>query len=246
LLEHPANLILARLSKETRESFADSLKPASLDSGRVVEEVGMPIKHVYFPQTAVLTTVQLMREGVAAAVSVVGREGISGLDAVLRDGPARGHVVCQVPGAALSISVRELRVLIRQHASLLNSILHYTSGYCAMLSQLIACNRLHQVERRCARWLLMILDRTKGPIFPVTQERLSVMLGAQRPTVTTTLAALRATGCLETSRGQVRITNRKRLESYACECYGLCAGYFDFSAADSLRRKLGRPAAAIV
>jgi CRP-like cAMP-binding protein len=233
LLDHPANLILARLSKKTRESFAASLKPASLDGGRVIEEFGAPTKQIYFPQTAVLTTVQLMHEGVAAAVSLVGREGISGLDAVLRDGPARGDLVCQVPGAVLSISTRELRVLFRQHTSLLNSILYYASGYCAMLSQLIACNRLHQVEQRCARWLLMILDRIKGPIFPVTQERLSVMLGAQRPTVTTTLAALREAGCLQTSRGQVQVTDRKRLESYACECYRLCAGYFDLSTADN-------------
>jgi CRP-like cAMP-binding protein len=235
---------LARLSKETTDSLAASLKSASLDGGRVVQEFGAPIEHIYFPQTAVLTTVQLMQEGVAAAVSLVGREGISGLDAVLRDGPGRGHVVCQVPGAVFSISAHELRVLIRQHASLLNSILYYTSGYCAMLSQLIACNRLHQVERRCARWLLMILDRIKGPIFPMTQERLSVMLGAQRPTVTTTLAALREAGCLETSRGQVRITDRKRLESYACECYWLCASYFDLSTVDLPSPNLGTPAAA--
>jgi CRP-like cAMP-binding protein len=227
LLQHPANLILARLSKKTRESFAALLKPASLDGGRVIQEFGAPTGRIYFPQTAVLTTVQLMQEGVAAAVSLVGREGISGLDAVLRDGPAREHVVCQVPGAVLSISARELRVLTRQHASLLNSVLYYASGYCAMLSQLIACNRLHHVEQRCARWLLMILDRIKEPIFPITQERLSVMLGAQRPTVTTTLAGLRQAGCLRTSRGQVQITDRKCLESYACECYGLCASYFD-------------------
>jgi Mn-dependent DtxR family transcriptional regulator len=91
----------------------------------------------------------------------------------------------------------------------------------------------------------MILDRIKGPVFPITQERLGVMLGAQRPTVTTTLAALREAGCVETSRGQVRVTNRKRLESYACECYWLCASYFDLSTVEAPGRNLRRPAAAI-
>lgn len=90
----------------------------------------------------------------------------------------------------------------------------------------------------------MVLDRIEGPSFPMTQERLSVMLGAQRPTVTTTLAALREAGCLLTSRGQVQVTDRKRLESYACECYRLCAGYFDLSTVDLPKPYLRRAAAA--
>jgi CRP-like cAMP-binding protein len=199
----------------------------TLDNGHVVHEVGAPVEQVYFPETAVLSIVQVMREGAAAEVGMVGREGICGLDAILRDGTALGRTVCQVPGSALRMSAKALRGSFKENESLLRSTLYYTGSYCGMLAQLIACNRLHQVEQRCARWLLMTLDRIQEPVFPMTQERLGIMLGAQRPTVSATMAALREAGCLETSRGQVRVTDRKCLESYACECYWLCASYFD-------------------
>lgn len=96
-----------------------------------------------------------------------------------------------------------------------------------MLAQLIACNRLHRVEQRAARWLLMTIDRISALEFPMTQERLSMMLGAQRPTVTAVMASLRDAGCLENSRARVRVTDRRCLESLACECYAICAAYFD-------------------
>jgi CRP-like cAMP-binding protein len=229
LIHQHSNLILAKLSNEITAALADSLEAIALDSGRTVQELGEPIERVYFPETAVLTAVQIMQDGAAAAVSMVGREGISGLEAVLHDRQAPDRTICQIPGIVLGVSPRELRERIRQNEALRNAILHYTGGYCAMLARLIACNRLHRVEQRCARWLLMIRDRIEAQTFPMTQEGLSNMLGAQRPTVTTTLAALREAGCLETSRGELRIADRKCLETYACECYWLCASYFELS-----------------
>lgn len=172
-----------------------------------------------------------MQEGTAAEVGMVGCEGISGLEAVLRDGTPTARSVCQVPGTSLMMPARALRRVAKDSDDLMRALLDYTGGYCAMLAQLIACNRLHRVEQRCARWLLMTYDRTGRLSFPMTQERLSVMLGAGRPTVTSTIAALRDAGCLTNGRGQVRIQDLKCLESFACECYRLCASYFSFDAA---------------
>lgn len=158
---------------------------------------------------------------------MVGREGVCGLDAILRDGRALARSVCQVPGTALAMSSSALRRGLKENDDLLRALLYYTAGYCAMLAQLVAGNRLHRLKQRCARWLLMTLDRIAQTEFPMTQERLSMMLGAQRPTVTATIAALREAGCLKSSRGRVRVTDREKLESFACECYALCASYFD-------------------
>lgn len=220
------NHVLATLSEETRQSLDDRLEPVLLGDGRVLYEPGAQIDFAYFPQSAVVSVVQLMQDGTAAEVGLIGREGICGLDAVLREGTAAARSVCQVPGKALAIPAATLRHAVKENGELLSALLNYTGGYCAMLAQLIACNRLHRVEQRCARWLLMTVDRIGTLIFPITQERLSMMLGVQRPTVTATMASLRDAGCLENSRGQVRITDRKCLESLVCECYALCASYF--------------------
>jgi|SRR5579883_195831 len=221
------NEILSALSSETRERLADALEPVELADGQVLCESGAEIRRVYFPGNAVISIVQIMREGSAAEIGMIGREGACGLDAILREGVATARNICQVPGTAWSLTSGRLREAIAECDDLRRSLLRYVGGYCAMLAQLIACNRLHRTEQRCARWLLMTQDRIREPVFPMTQERLSVMLGAQRPSVTATMTALREDGCVENSRGQVHIVDRKRLESHACECYALCAAFFD-------------------
>ena len=221
------NRILASFSDEVHQNLDALLETVSMSDGMVLYEPGAPIERVYFPLTGVISIVQIMQEGTAAEVGMVGREGVSGLESFLRERPSTGRSVCQVPGTAAAMPAAALRQAAADHPHLRRVLLDYTGGYCSMLAQLIACNRLHRVEQRCARWLLMTVDRIRRTSFPMTQERLGMMLGAQRPTVTATMASLRDAGCIENSRGEVRITNRARLESFACECYALCAGYFD-------------------
>lgn len=219
--------MLAGVSEEAHAALTAYLEPAYIENGVVLYEPGTRIGRVYFPQSAVVSIVQIMQEGTAAEIGLVGREGVSGIDVVLREGIATGRHLCQVPGTALSMPAAELRRLAETAPSVRGALLRYTGGYCAMLAQLIACNRLHRVEQRCARWLLMTVDRISQDHFPMTQERLSMMLGAQRPTVTAVLTSLRDAACIETLRGELRITDRECLERFACECYQICAGYFD-------------------
>lgn len=221
------NRILSRLSEDRFTALSGALEPVTFGDGQVLYEAKGSIERVYFPISAAVSIIQVMEEGNVAEVGMVGREGLAGLDAILRDGTAAARHVCQVPGTALMTTASELRRAVKEDESLLGALLHYAGGYCAMLAQLIACNRLHRVEQRCARWLLMTVDRIERPEFPMTQERLSMMLGAQRPTVTAVVTSLRDGGCLESSRGQIRVVDRKRLESFACECYSICAGYFE-------------------
>ncbi len=228
MLNTRQNRILASLPAPARESLESALEPVTWRDGALLYEAGSPIEAVYFPVSAVVSIIQIMAEGTAAEVGMVGLEGVSGLDVILRDGTSTGRGVCQVPGTALAMPIAELKRRAEEFPALMGALLDYTGGYCSMLAQLIACNRLHRVEQRCARWLLMTVDRIGSNTFPMTQERLGMMLGAQRPTVTATMATLRDAGCIESSRGEVRIVDRAKLESLACECYDLCAGYFGF------------------
>ncbi|HZV77886.1 MAG TPA: Crp/Fnr family transcriptional regulator [Candidatus Babeliales bacterium] len=220
--------MLSRLPPKTQKRVYAELERVTFADSQVLYEAGGPIDRLYFPESAVVSIVQMMEAGAAAEIGMIGPEGVTGLDAILREeSAATGRELCQVPGSALAMPAAAARQLAGENEGFMRALLRYTGGYCAMLAQLIACNRLHRVEQRCARWLLMTCDRTDSPVFPMTQEWLSMMLGAQRPTITAVMTRLREAGCLENSRRQVRITDRKCLESYVCECYAFCARCFD-------------------
>lgn len=232
------NQVLSRLPAGTQRRAYNELERVVLGDSQVLYEAGQRIDRIYFPESAVVSIIQVMEAGNAAEIGMVGPEGVAGIDAILREeSAATGRDICQVPGSALAMPARAARRLAREDPAFMNSLLGYVGGYCAMLAQLIACNRLHRVDQRCARWLLMTYDRTDSPDFPMTQERLSMMLGAQRPTITSVMAKLREAGCIENRRRQVRIIDRAYLESCACECYGFCARCFGF---DSSGDEVGR------
>lgn len=221
------NEILHALPPMDWKSVAKDLRSVQVHTGRVLYEPDDPIDVVYFPQTAVFSASRLMRDGGVAEIAMIGPEGVVGLRSFLRGGGSTSdRVVCSVPGEALTMRVDAFLRHAEGSLALHRALLWYAGGCMTMLAQLIACNRLHRLEPRCARWLLMTADRIgHGPI-PLTQERLSMMLGAQRPTVTAVLALLRATGCVGSTRGRVEIFDRRRLESLACECYSVCASVF--------------------
>jgi CRP-like cAMP-binding protein len=223
---HRENLILAALHKGPREAIAADLRAVTLRAGQVLCEPSEPPKWAYFPETAAASVVRVMADSTVAEVGVIGREGFVGLEAILRDGGPTTLNVCQIPGTALAIRPDALRGHIERGGEIAAHVLRFVGGYCTMLGQLIACNRLHRVDQRYARWMLMIADRTGRQSFSMTHERLSMMLGARRPTVTATTALLRDAGCIETSRGRVHIRDRTKLESYACECYDICVACF--------------------
>ncbi len=227
LIDH-TNQVLSKLSRERGSTLSRALEPITFGDGHVLYEAGAKIERLFFPLSSVVSIIQVMQDGSAAEVGMAGREGVAGLDAILRNGgAASARHVCQMPGTAFAAPVATVRKAVKDDEGLQTALLHYAGGYCSMLAQLIACNRLHRVEQRCARWFLMTVDRTRILEFPMTHERLSMMLGVQRPTVTAVLTSLREAGCLESGRGEVRITDRARLEAFACECYPICASYFD-------------------
>ena len=133
---------------------------------------------------------------------------------------------CQVPGMAISIEPELFMRLQKQNADFRRLLDRYVQAYINLLGQLAACNRLHNVHERCARWILMTHDRVGADVLPLTHEFLAMMLGTRRSGVTIAVATLRAAGFVASGQGRIEILDRAGLESASCECYALARKQF--------------------
>jgi CRP-like cAMP-binding protein len=216
------NRLLALLSPDTRRQMLAALKPISLDMGRVLYEPDRVITHVYFPLTAVTSVLSQMTDGTTVEVATVGREGMVGLPIFLGDETTFLRTIAQIPGTALSMGRDDFLNLVEDRTSGLRRILlRYTQALFGQLAQQSACNRSHDMEERCARWILMTQDRVGHDEFPLTQEFLAFMLGARRASVTLAAGILARAGLIQYTRGKIQVLDRGRLEEASCECYGI-------------------------
>jgi CRP-like cAMP-binding protein len=192
-----------------------------------VFEADHPSEYVYFPLSGVISIHTRMREGMAVEIATVGREGMVGLEIFLGGGPTHASAFCQVPGRALRVDAASFRRAVRDSEPLTALLLRYVQAVLGQISQSAACNRVHSMEERCARWLLMTHDRMNGDRFDLTQEFLAEMLGVRRPSVSVAASILQRAGLIRYSRGRVEVIDRAGLESAACECYGVIAREYD-------------------
>jgi CRP-like cAMP-binding protein len=187
-----------------------------------VSEPDVRLKYVYFPRTVVFSTISIMEDGAAAEVGTVGDEGLTGLPAFLGVTSTPTQTLAQIAGDAGRIGVRAFQTAVAENDALHALMLRYTQAFMNQVAQTAACNRLHPLSERCARWLLMTDDRVADVNgFFLTQEHLSYMLGVRREGVSAAAAALQAAGIIEYSRGHMRIIDRRRLEAASCECYAI-------------------------
>jgi signal transduction histidine kinase len=207
----------------------DSLSPVAvqLHPRDVLYEPGMPALYVYFPVNTVISIVSTMESGASAEVAVVGHEGMVGLETVLGTVQSPTTAVVQFGGSALRTSTAQFRVERLRRRSIRTMFDRYTEARLIQVAQTAACNRLHSVEARLARWLLAIADRIDGDHFTLPQEFMAQMLGVHRPTVSLTLQKLRDAGVI-TNRGRsLIVSDRGGLERIACECHGVLHREFD-------------------
>jgi CRP-like cAMP-binding protein len=214
-----ANRVLATLPGADYRRFAAKLEPVIFRKAQCLHEPDRPISHVYFPRTGVASIVTRMSEGGTIEVATIGNEGVVGLPAYLGDGRSSMEVFVQIPGEAARLSAASFRQELRSLSALRRVIRRYTQALLTQLGQSAACNRVHPMWERCARWLLMSHDRVPGDELLLTQEFLAEMLGVRRAGVTETVGKLRRSKLITTSRGRIRIVDRKALERTACECY---------------------------
>jgi len=185
----------------------------------ILHEAGEKIEFAYFLNEGMASLVVLTSDGRSVEVAIVGREGIVGtpLGVGLRRSPYRS--IMQIPGNGVRIKSDTLEEQLQALPELRLSLNRYVLVQGLQIAQIAACNRLHEIEQRLARWLLMCQDRVGCEFLPVTHEFLAQMLGTGRPSVSLAAGILQKAGTIENLRGTVKILNRKELESAACECY---------------------------
>jgi CRP-like cAMP-binding protein len=199
----------------------------NLELKEVLFNVDVPIAHVYFPENTVVSVLGVMTDGSAVEVATVGREGMTGLPVFLGAQKTMAHALVQVPGQALRIEAGAFREQVQRLSGLRDVLNRYTQALFTLLSQGAACNRLHSIEERCARWLLQTRDRVGANEFPLTQQFLSQMLGVRRAGVSEVAAVLQDEGLIRYARGVITITHPAGLEAASCECYAIIKAEFD-------------------
>jgi CRP-like cAMP-binding protein len=160
-----------------------------------------------------------MENGSSVEVGMVGLEGMVSVSAMLGDKISKHHVVIQLPGVALKMNVTRCKEVFEQSPGFRREALHFASAFLAMNSQTSACNRLHSVEQRFARWLLMSADRFQSDNLPLTQDYIATMLGVRRPGVTETAGEFQKSSLIAYRKGKITIIDREGLEEASCECY---------------------------
>ena len=221
------NRLLAALPPDDAAWLAPHLERVALEIGQVLAAPGEPYTHVYFPETAVVSVVNRMADGAGVEVGTIGNEGLMGLAVYLDAGASESQTFCQLPGPALRVPAAAVTEAAARPGvrRLFN---RYTQAYLTQVAQGAACNRLHHLEARCARWLLMTHDRVGGAdAFPLKQEFLALMLGVRRPGVTVAAGALQDAGLIRYRRASIRVLDRVGLEAASCECYGIVRRQFD-------------------
>lgn len=221
------NGILATLPRDDLERISRGSAIVSLNAGQSILEPFAPVTEVYFPLTGVISLLTVMPTERSIEMAAVGREGLVGLAAFLGTGSTAQRAIVQVPGYAARVAAEAFRAETARSRALVNAVLRYTQGLLHHVAQSAACNSLHSIERRCARWLLLCHDRVGGDTFPLTQEFLAQMLGARRPSVNIVAAAFQKRGLIRYSRGRVTLVDRAGLERVSCGCYRVIRDEYD-------------------
>ncbi len=215
----PTNLLLDLLPAHERAMLMRQLEPVALPVRTVLFEPEQIPHYVHFITSGLASIVTYMKEGEAAEVGLVGREGMAEALHLLGPGHVQTNCFMQIAGTGLRMRFIDFEHIFRRDEAVRGTVLRYVQFQSLVLSQIAACNRLHEVEERLARWLLMVSDRIGDSELRLTQEFLSQMLGARRSTVTLVAGTLQRSGLIEYSRGEVKILDRAGLERAACECY---------------------------
>jgi CRP-like cAMP-binding protein len=221
------NQILNSLPDEDYQRLHKHLVPVELTLGQVIYRPDERIKFVYFPNDSMNSVIATTPDGQCAEVGVIGREGMVGVDVLMGVDSTSNQNIIQLSDGALRIKTGTIREEFKRGGAFHDLALLYVHALMMQISQTALCNRLHTVEQRLARWLLMCHDRSKGDELTLTQEFLSIMLGVNRPTVTTAALVLQGGDFIKYSRGKITVLDREGLEDFACDCYDVVKPEYD-------------------
>jgi CRP-like cAMP-binding protein len=221
------NRLLAALPPLEFERLQPHLRAVRLSVGEAIYENDHLLQGVYFLNSGVVSHVLTSEEGTDVEVGIVGREGALGTIAMLGDGKTTNRAVVQIAGQGWWVDARILREMFLRGGHLQMLLLRHLQASLDQTSQIVLCNRLHTVEERLSRWLLMTRDRVDSDDLPLTQEFISNMLGTRRSGVTVAAGILRQVGLIDYRRGSITILDREGLEHTSCECYATIRDRFN-------------------
>ena len=213
------NRILSSLPAGEFGEIAHTLQPFMLAAGAYLHNAEQEIHHVYFIESGLVSLITVLEDGTSIEVGLAGCEGVSGISVLLGSATAAHQALVQMNGRALRMKTEDARHAFRRHEQFQRGLLRYTRALLAMTAQTAACNALHTIEERLARWLLLCLQRSGSDVLPLTHEMLSNMLGVRRSGVTVAAGILQRAGLIRYSRKDIVVLDREGLESASCECF---------------------------
>ncbi|MEH2277359.1 MAG: Crp/Fnr family transcriptional regulator [Nostoc sp.] len=222
------NLLLSALPSDLYKQIKNNMEQVELSYGSILNRPGETIKDVYFPLTCLISVTITMMDGITVEAGVVGSREMVGINAFMggRETTQTEYIV-QVPGLAVKMKAHLLLHEFDTNKSLRDVMLKYTQAYMAQLSQNVACNRVHSIKQRMARWLLESSDRLDSDELFLSHEFLSHMLGVRRAGVSETASHLQQKGLIQYSRNKIKTIDRQGLEETSCECYGVIKDEYD-------------------
>jgi CRP-like cAMP-binding protein len=220
-----SSLILLSISDSDYSSLRPHLEYVSLPNHLVLHEAGGKLEFAYFPNRGVISLVVVMKDGRTAEAGIVGNEGFTGTLAGVGLSRSPLHTVVQITGDGFRVEVGALQNTLEFAPHLQLMLSRYAAIRGMQVAQTAACNRLHDIGQRLARWLLMTQDRVDSGSLAITHDFLATMLGTDRPIVSEAAGVLQKKKLIQYTRGAVKIVNRKKLENSACECYGVIQQY---------------------
>jgi CRP-like cAMP-binding protein len=219
------NKALLAASDEEFRAIRPYLEYINLPHHTILHRPHHALKFAHFPNEGLISLVVEMKDGKTVEAGLLGNDGASGMPAVLGLTRSPLREVVQISGNGYRVKVGALKEILPSTPLLQLILTRFAAGLAMQVAQTAACNRLHKIQSRLARWLLIAQDRLDSAIVPITHDFLATMLGTDRPSVTLAASILQKHGLIGNARGSIKILNRKGLEEFACECYAVVVKY---------------------
>ena len=217
----PRNRLLLALPSRNLNQLIPELEHVRCRRGQILMDADSSLDHVFFPDSGVLSVVTVYANGNTIEMATIGREGCTGVQAVFGAKSSSIRVLVQIPGSAAKMSRVAFTRTMESMPSFRSLMYAYVQAFLEQVMVSVACNGVHNLKERLARWLLMMCDRSDDDTLPITQDLLAEMLGVQRPTITNAAQELERAGLIERGRRQITILDRQGLTKASCECYQL-------------------------
>lgn len=223
----PANKLLAALSQQSYKRLAPHLEPVAFVLGDILYHPKQQIKQVYFPHKTTVSMVNILEDGSMVEMGVVGNEGMVGTSLLSGDDISPHQAIVQIADSGMRMKAAAFKEEVKDNAEFNNLAHRYLQALFIQIAQTGACNRMHPIVERLARWLLLCQDRMESDTLQLTHEFIATMLGARRAGVSIAAGTLQAAGIIGYHRGKVIIQDRERLEEASCECYRTVKNEYD-------------------